>query len=538
MHLYQRSWFLLGGLWLLLMLIPLLGRTLIPIDETRYISVTWEMWFHGNWLVPTLNGEFYHHKPPFLFWLIHLGWAIFGVNEWWPRLLPAFFALANLWLIVSLARQLWPQFPQIGLWSAFILLSCALWSIFTSMLMFDMILAFFTLLGMVALVRAWQKHDVKAWGWFSIAIGLGILTKGPVILLHLLPIALLAPWWQRSHTVSRRFWYFGILSGVILGSLLALAWAIPAGIVGGEDFRQALFWGQTANRLINSFAHQHPFWWYLPLLPVILFPWLFWKTAWRGIFQLPQYWHDSGVRLVTIWLLFTLISFSLISGKQLHYLLPVLPAFALLLAYLLVQTHQQPQRWDTLGLGMVIILLGALLISVLFVVQKLPVWTIHISPIWGILLIILGSIVAIRQFATLKPQLIFLSGVSVLLSLLIPLIIIRAAGISYDLQKISQYISNLQQNKSIIAHFGKYYGQYHFLGHLQQPLPIVNEANLCSWVRQHPKSQLIVYFPPDKYQTIQQHVNYIQSYRSKSVSIIPTEFFRGACLFIFKPFII
>ncbi|VAW74626.1 Polymyxin resistance protein ArnT, undecaprenyl phosphate-alpha-L-Ara4N transferase; Melittin resistance protein PqaB, partial [hydrothermal vent metagenome] len=43
-------------------------RPLLPVDETRYLSVAWEMWSRGDFLVPYLNGEAYSHKPPLLFW--------------------------------------------------------------------------------------------------------------------------------------------------------------------------------------------------------------------------------------------------------------------------------------------------------------------------------------------------------------------------------------------------------------------------------------------------------------------------------------
>jgi 4-amino-4-deoxy-L-arabinose transferase-like glycosyltransferase len=206
--------FKLISLWSLLVFIPLFSRTLIQIDETRYVTVAWEMWIHSNWLVPYLNGEVYHHKPPLLFWLINLTWAIFGVNDWSPRLISGGFSLASLWLLVYLARQLWPQDSQIAQSAPFILLACLLWSLFSTVAMFDIMLAFFTLLGMVAIIK-------NSWLLLGIAIGLGILTKGPVILLHLLPVALLASSWSR--------WYLG----VILGAAIALAWAIPAAIYGG-----------------------------------------------------------------------------------------------------------------------------------------------------------------------------------------------------------------------------------------------------------------------------------------------------------------
>jgi 4-amino-4-deoxy-L-arabinose transferase-like glycosyltransferase len=92
---YEIPWLQWTCLWLLLVMVPLASRTFLQIDETRYVTVAWEMWLSGEWLVPILNGEVYHHKPPLLFWLIMIGWTIFGVNEWWPRLVPGFFSLGS-----------------------------------------------------------------------------------------------------------------------------------------------------------------------------------------------------------------------------------------------------------------------------------------------------------------------------------------------------------------------------------------------------------------------------------------------------------
>ena len=67
-------------------------RPLLPVDETRYLAVAWEMWWRGDFLLPWLNGEPYSHKPPLLFWLIHALWALFGVSELAARF-PAFWCL-------------------------------------------------------------------------------------------------------------------------------------------------------------------------------------------------------------------------------------------------------------------------------------------------------------------------------------------------------------------------------------------------------------------------------------------------------------
>ena len=92
-------------LCLLLIFLTILCRPQLPIDETRYISVAWEMHQHHQWLLPTLNGEPYSHKPPLLMWLINLSWFIFGVHDWSARVVIPFISLLNLWLIDPAHRK-------------------------------------------------------------------------------------------------------------------------------------------------------------------------------------------------------------------------------------------------------------------------------------------------------------------------------------------------------------------------------------------------------------------------------------------------
>ncbi len=510
------------GLWLLLILIPIVSRTLIQIDETRYVTVAWEMWIHGNWLVPSLNGEAYHHKPPLLFWLINLGWTVFGVNEWWPRLIPGLFSLGSLFLTARIAKLLWPKQPRIARWVPFILLSSFLWCIFTSITMFDMLLTFFNLLGIIAILQ-------QRWGLLGIAIGLGVLTKGPVILLNLLPIALLAPWWLCTNSFTK--YYLSLIASIIIGTLIALTWAIPAGIVGGAEYQQAIFFGQTANRLINSFAHSQPIWWYLVWFPLALFPLSFWIPVWRSLLQLPKYWNDRGVRFCVMWFVPVFISFSLVSGKQLHYLLPSFPAFVLLIAYLLEKISIPKQRWNAALPGIIIILLGFifLITPYLLSMTRLPNWVENIPLPVAIALIVLGGILLGRQSPNFKRRLFALSTVTVLVSLLVPLTIIQAGGQAYDLREISKQINILQQSDITIANFGEYYGEYHFLGRLQNNLPVVDEYDICPWLIKHPDSKLIVYFSRD-YKDLMQYADYVQAYRSKYVGIIDGQFIHSVCV--------
>jgi hypothetical protein len=104
--------------------------------------------------------------------------------------------------------------------------------------------------------------------------------------LQILPVALLAPWWIQNVNFRWRVWYLKLVAAILIGASLALAWAIPAGISGGEAYRNAIFLGQTSGRLVKSFAHQLPWYWYLERLPLLLLPWLFFKPLWQGAFKL------------------------------------------------------------------------------------------------------------------------------------------------------------------------------------------------------------------------------------------------------------
>lgn len=91
---------MLGKLWPILIGVAVVlaalvaMRPLLPIDETRYLSVAWEMWQSGDPVHLTKNGEMYTHKTPLLFGMINLVWLVTGVSEFAARLLALLVQLA------------------------------------------------------------------------------------------------------------------------------------------------------------------------------------------------------------------------------------------------------------------------------------------------------------------------------------------------------------------------------------------------------------------------------------------------------------
>ncbi len=196
-----RLWIFL--LWGVLTAASLYVRPLFPVDETRYAAVAWEMWLRNDFLVPYLNGETYSHKPPLLFWLMQLSWWLFGVNDWSLRLISPFFSLATVYLSGAVAGALWPERQRVEALTPLLLLGSFFWMIYSTLTMFDMMLAFFALLGIYSVLKLADSGLSSKYGMLlGIAIGGGVLSKGPVILLHILPAALLAPWWLGQKTAG------------------------------------------------------------------------------------------------------------------------------------------------------------------------------------------------------------------------------------------------------------------------------------------------------------------------------------------------
>jgi 4-amino-4-deoxy-L-arabinose transferase-like glycosyltransferase len=508
-------------LWLGLVIITYFSRYYFPLDETRYVTVAWNMWLRHDFLVPYLNGEAYSHKPPLLFWLINVGWAIFGINDWWPRLVPSFFALAAVFLTQLIARRLWPQHGKVAYLSPVILLGSALWTVFTTAIMFDIILAFFTLLGVLGLLIAWQdSKKIRGWLIFALAIAGGLLIKGHAILLQLIPLAILAPWWMTHSRPNWRHWYIGLLCAVLLGVAILLAWAIPAGIAGGAKYQHDIFWGQTADRMVKSFAHRHPIWWYLQMLPIMIFPWLFGLPLWRATLRVPSLLNEAGVRLCLAWLLPVFVAFSFISGKQLHYLLPIFPAFALLTARCLDGITRV-----TLVDRIVVMASGVLIGSALIYVAssndfiKMADWVSNIS-VWSGLILIAGT----SGLFLLRGNDIgrFVWSATLLSSLTTAVFfvgVIKHAGSAYDLRNISREIKKLQDQGVELSYVGKYHGQFNFIGRLTESPESVNFLQMNRWFEQHPQGRVIMLFYRDR-QLGDSQTEYIQTYRGGSMGIL------------------
>jgi 4-amino-4-deoxy-L-arabinose transferase-like glycosyltransferase len=478
----------------LLLLAPIVWLLVpVPIDETRYLAVAWEMRQTGEFLVPHLNGATYAHKPPMLFWLINAGWLVTGVQAWTGRAVTLACSLLSLVLIQRLTLRLTASAAAARL-SMWLMLGTIYFAAFANAIMFDVPLATCVLLamhGLVDLVDARTRRGVLVTG---VAIGLGILIKGPAVLLPIALVALTAPWWAQNALRGRSARYFGAFGlAFLLGAAIGLAWAIPAALHGGDAYARAIFLNQTFDRIEavkGASTHGRPWWWYGAVFPLMLLPWpLVIRGSWT---KLRALWGERPMRLAVAWVLPTFIAFSLIGGKQPHYLLPVIPAVALALAFAFDRGALRV-RSGLFALLLIAVGIGFALTPHYAATRAAYAYVGDTSPWWGVAVAVLGACLLLGARRIVHPGWPALATLG--LVLIVKLAVVQGPGERYDMRPVSEQVRAAQDRGQPIVHLGWHHGAYEFAGRMTEPLLALDDTEaFAAWAQQHPDGLVISFY--------------------------------------------
>ena len=464
----------------------------VPIDETRYLTVAWEMRATGNWSLPTLNFEPYSHKPPLLFWLINASWSVFGLEVWSARLIGALSMATVLTLTHLLEKRLLPRSAAGPAASALMLLALPLFVALGFSIMFDMLLTATVTGAMLALWIAGHSGARLAFAGYAICVGLGLLAKGPVALLFTLPAALLGPLWIDA--TQRRGWTWRIALSIGFGVAIALAWALRAAYLGGPEFAEMLFWKQSAGRITSSFAHARPIWFYLPIILMLLTPILLWRPALSSLRSVLAE-ATPARNFLLAWAVPAFIGLSLVSGKQLHYLIPLLPAVALLAALGLERIELR--KSDRIALlafaGVVLIALSVLCVTGLREVSDDTMVT-AIALSLSLPPLLLTGALALAAIAIVGPSL-RRSLIGLALANLIVLTSLATQSRAvltqlFDLAPVADIIAPLRDRPIAMTQESR--GEFGFLARLTRPPAYVPPPQLACWILAHPDGLAIV----------------------------------------------
>lgn len=337
------------ALWLLLAFFTVVWfgtleyRKLIKPDEGRYAEIAREMAVTGDFVTPRLNGLKYFEKPPLQYWATAVAFKTFGEDEWTARLWPGLTGFFSVLLAFFTARRLFGD--RIALLTGLVHGS-SLWTIMIGHInTLDMGLTFFLQLALTGVLLTnsdtTPEGQRKGWAWLTwIALALAVLSKGLVALVlaggTLVVYSLLSrdlsPW-------KRMQW----LSGLALFFLITTPWFVLVSQANPE-FPRFFFWHEHFERfLTKAHGRYQPGWYFIPVLAVGAMPWTLmvihaWLKGWR---QPAERQGFQPVRLLLVWSALVFAFFSVSSSKLPSYILPILPATAIITGVWLANASRQ-----------------------------------------------------------------------------------------------------------------------------------------------------------------------------------------------------
>ena len=311
--------------------IPLLDKT-----ESRYGEIARIMFETKNWVVLQIDyGIPFWAKPPLSTWLSALSFETFGVSEMAARFPSYLLALVLLIILGKLAKKESISFYL----PAFILLTMPEFLIHAGVVSTDSALNFSIALIMVSFWKAMQNEKYSFWNYlFFIALGLGFLSKGPIILVLTVPPIFL---WILIQKISIKTLYLKLpwIFGLLITAVISIPWYILAEkrspgfldyFIVGEHFNRFLVPGWKGD--LYGSGHSQPLGMIWVFLLAFAFPWIqivlykIWKER-KTIFK------DKYVSYLIFWLFWTPLFFT-ISKNILHtYILPATIPIALLMIH-------------------------------------------------------------------------------------------------------------------------------------------------------------------------------------------------------------
>jgi 4-amino-4-deoxy-L-arabinose transferase-like glycosyltransferase len=359
------GWFVLGLAAFLFF--ARLGARALWSSEFRWAEIAREMLHSGDYFWPTINGHVYYDKPLGSYWLVVASsWVMGGLNETAARLPCAIAGLLAVAFLMLLARRLY-DLPT-GVISGLILATSFSFVFFSRTASADVE----TITGELAAILLFLRNERRPDGWWVLGLwvimALTSLTKG--LLGFVLPLmviglyATLSDGWAalRRHLhgrsivqrarwlIERNRWLFTWRSAIAIAIGLAIYLApfrMSTDVTGSEQGLRMVF-RENIIRFFHPFDHRGPIYLYVYVTFALMAPWSMLLPA--ALVQVhhrrrtdADYARSDRFALVFFWS--TFIFFTLSGSRRSYYILPILPAGALLVARLLHGRWEELCSW-------------------------------------------------------------------------------------------------------------------------------------------------------------------------------------------------
>ena len=329
-------------LTLLCALVFLPGITTLPPtdrDESRFMQATKQMVESGDYIHIHFQNEARNKKPVGIYWLQAAALKATGVDDLsqsWPYRIPsALTAWLAVLVVFAAGRRLWGI--EAGVVAGAVLATCLMTIVEAHIAKTDAALLAATTLALTSLGAAYvdgRNITPPRALLFWAALGVGVLIKGPIIVL-------VAGVTVAALCIADRDWKWTLASrplyGIPVTLLVVLPWFLAvSGNTEGSFINDAVRGDILPKLLGGQEGHGQPPGTYLLSALATLWPW-----SLLAPFVLVMGWRERrvlAVRFCLAWLIPSWIVFELIPTKLPHYTLPLFPAFALLTAKALTDT--------------------------------------------------------------------------------------------------------------------------------------------------------------------------------------------------------
>jgi len=378
------------------------GHSLWDVDEPNNAVCAREMWLAGNWWVPMFNGDYRFDKPILIYWLMIPLNALFGVNEWSARL-PSAMAMTGLvaviWLmsrrlIIAAAvklkegeRELIPLLAAGMFATALHIVVIARAAVPDPLLMLSLGFTLPALLIVYLEEKTKRSESMpKLLIAAYVAIGLGVLAKGPIA--GLMPLLILL-----SFLIVMKDWPSWVLfrpfKGAAIALLVAAPWYVAVGVLTQGEWLEGFIFSHNIERFTDPLQGHKGFpGLYIGTVLLGWFPWsgLLAAMVTFGAWRLKLL-REEPIRLFMLcWIGVYILFFSIARTQLPNYVLPLFPAAAMLMAFgwagadgVIRQRARLWLGWGALILSLVMVIGGGLALEKMwpgegyYIVAMLPV---------------------------------------------------------------------------------------------------------------------------------------------------------------------
>jgi len=363
--------------WLRLLLLPAVlllflglgANTIWDANEAFYVETPRQMVLSGDYVNPVFNGEPRMNKPVLSYWVVAGLYHLFGVSVTVERFGIALGALGILLAAYLCGRAL--RSSLTGWLAVLIVITAPRFVMFSRRIFIDIWVTMFMTLSIGCFLLA-ERHPSRRrlfLGLMYAAIGLGVLTKGPVALVF--PAATIGLWLLVERRLSdiTRLW---LLPGALIVLAINLPWWWAIYAQHGLEPVQAFWLGENFGRYTESMQPgERNVWFYVPVVIGDLFPWSLFVIAGLATGAIALWRRaeaDGMARFLMIWVGLLVGVFSFSETKQDLYVFPILPALAALAAGAIVTGLE---RGDArvralLGASVALLVVGGVGIATLF----------------------------------------------------------------------------------------------------------------------------------------------------------------------------